>query len=65
MRDCELDNQRQRLRVDRVDGHLVLRQDVSREEEQGGELKTVFVDGDLKRFQTLGQIRDVLAGERA
>jgi nicotinamide phosphoribosyltransferase len=53
------------LRVDRVDGRLVLRQEVSREEEHGGELKTVFLNGELTRFQKLSDIRAVLAGERA
>jgi nicotinamide phosphoribosyltransferase len=53
------------LRVDRVEGKLVLRENVSREEELGGELKTVFLDGELTRFQTLAQVRGVLAAERS
>lgn len=52
------------LRVDRVDGQLVLRQNVTREEEAGGELVSVFHEGELLRFQTLAQIREVLRGER-
>lgn len=45
------------LRVDRVDGQLVLRQNVTREEEKGGELRTVFHEGVLSEFQTLADIR--------
>lgn len=52
------------LRVDRVDGKLVLRQDVTREEEAGGELELVFDEGTLVRFQTLEDIRAIAKGER-
>jgi nicotinamide phosphoribosyltransferase len=53
------------LRVDRVNGKLVLKQEVSREEEQGGELETVFEDGLVKRTQSLREIREIAALERA
>lgn len=53
------------LRVDRVDGKLVLRQNVSREEEAGGVLESVFHEGQLLRTQTLAGIREILRGERA
>lgn len=52
------------LRVDRVDGKLVLRENVTREEEVGGELVSVFHEGELLRSQTLAQIRERLRGER-
>jgi nicotinamide phosphoribosyltransferase len=48
------------LRVDRVNGRLVLRDQVSREQEHGGELETVFEEGRLVRFETLAQIRATL-----
>jgi nicotinamide phosphoribosyltransferase len=51
------------LRVDRVNGRLVLRSHVTREEEAGGELETVFDDGKLVRVQTLAQIRATLKQE--
>ena len=44
------------LRVDRVDGRLVVREDVTWAEEQGGELQTVFLDGGVS-VQTLAEIR--------
>jgi nicotinamide phosphoribosyltransferase len=53
------------LRVDRVNGTLVLKQEVSRDEEQGGELETVFEDGRVTRMQTLQEIRAIAAAERA
>jgi nicotinamide phosphoribosyltransferase len=52
------------LRVDRVDGKLVLRQEVTREQEQGGELELVFEDGVTKRTQSLREIREIAARER-
>lgn len=52
------------LRLDRVDGALKLRDNVSRKEEEGGELETVFSDGKLVRFETLAQIRETLRSER-
>jgi len=45
------------LRVDRVDGKLVLREDVTREQEQGGELRRVFEDGEAYGTATLSEIR--------
>jgi len=45
------------LRVDLVDGEYILKDQVSIEEEQGGELKTVFLDGELKVDPTLAEIR--------
>ncbi len=51
------------LRVDRIDGRLVLRSRVSKEQEAGGELETVFDDGKLVRTQTLAEIRAILKKE--
>jgi nicotinamide phosphoribosyltransferase len=45
------------IRVDLVDGEYVYRDCVSPEEEAGGELKTVFLDGALVREHTLAEIR--------
>jgi nicotinamide phosphoribosyltransferase len=53
------------LRVDRVDGVLKLRDNVSRADEQGGELETVFDDGKLTRFETLAEIRETLRQQRS
>ena len=53
------------LRVERVEGRLRLRENVTWEEEKGGELETVFDEGKLVRFQTFAQIRAVARGERA
>jgi nicotinamide phosphoribosyltransferase len=53
------------LRVDRADGRLVLRENVSRSEEAGGELRTVFHDGQLAGRQSLAEIRARLAAARA
>lgn len=53
------------LRVDRVDGELVLRENVSPEEEMGGELGTVFYNGQIMRTETLSGIRTRLAAQRA
>jgi nicotinamide phosphoribosyltransferase len=53
------------LRVDCVDGKLKLTDNVTREQEQGGELETVFEDGQLVRFQTLADIRAVLKLSRS
>lgn len=49
------------LRVDLVDGEYVLRDEVSAEEETGGELKTVFEDGKLLVDHTLADLRKRLA----
>lgn len=51
------------LRVDRVDGKLVLRQGVTREEEAGGVLEPVFQGGYLLRRQTLADIRAIVEAE--
>ena len=48
------------LRVDKVDGEYALTDRVTMDQEQGGELKTVFLDGTLYREQTLSEIRGVL-----
>jgi nicotinamide phosphoribosyltransferase len=53
------------LRVDRVDERLVLRAEVTRAQEEGGELETVFDDGKLVRVETLAQIRATLKRENA
>jgi len=49
------------LRVDLVDGEYVLTDQVTKEQEQGGELKTVFRDGKLIKDWTLQEVRDNLA----
>jgi nicotinamide phosphoribosyltransferase len=48
------------LRVDQVDGKFKLTDNVSREQEAGGELELVFEDGQLLRFESLAQIRATL-----
>lgn len=50
------------LRVDLVDGEYVLKDQVSREEEQGGELRVVFEDGELYNYEGLDVIRKRLIG---
>ncbi len=45
------------LRVDRVDGKLVLRENVTRDEEQGGELRVVFENGNTYNTESFDQIR--------
>lgn len=45
------------IRVDLVDGHYTYADCVTPEEEQKGELKTVFLDGKLVLDQTLAEIR--------
>jgi nicotinamide phosphoribosyltransferase len=46
------------LRVDKTaDGTLSCAQNVTREEAEGGELKTVFLNGKITRFTTLAEIR--------
>lgn len=52
------------LRVDRVDGKLKLRDNVSRADENGGELELVFDEGKLLRTETLAEIRSTLRRER-
>lgn len=51
------------LRIDRVDGELVLTDNVSVEEEKGGLLKTVFENGKLVRETTLSEIRQLVASQ--
>lgn len=51
------------LRVDQMNGELVLRDQVTKEEEEGGELKTVFLDGQLTDPCTLSQVRERLAAQ--
>jgi len=46
------------LRVDKVDGTYVLTDQVSKDEEQKGELETVFKDGVLVKEYTLNEIRE-------
>lgn len=55
------------LRVDKIDGKYTLTDQVTAEEEQDGELKTVFLDGgpatgyvEQPGFQTLAEIRKVV-----
>ena len=50
-----------RLRVDLIDGEYVLKDQCTLEEESGGELKTVFLNGKLVINQTLSEIRQRLA----
>jgi nicotinamide phosphoribosyltransferase len=45
------------LRVDRVDGLYKLTDQVTKEEEQGGELRVVFEDGNLYNEQNLDDVR--------
>lgn len=49
------------LRVDSDNGVPVFRQRVSFEEEAGGYLEPVFKNSEMLRFQTLGDIRGILA----
>lgn len=49
------------LRVDKVDGEYVLRDQVTWEEEAGGELETIFKDGKMVKETTLQEVRDRLA----
>jgi nicotinamide phosphoribosyltransferase len=48
------------LRVDKIDGEYTLTDQVTLKQEQGGELKTVFLNGKVNNFQTLSEIRKVL-----
>lgn len=50
------------LRVDKVDGQLVLRQCVTKEEEAGGELITIFENGKVMNLSSLQEIRNRLKG---
>lgn len=49
------------LKVESVDGRLVLKDQVSREEEEEGLLETVFCDGQLVRKEVLSEIRKRMA----
>ena len=46
------------LRVDRIDGKLVLKESCNWEEEAGGELQPIFYDGDVQNIQRLKDIRE-------
>ena len=48
------------LRVDKINGEYVLKDQCSLEEEDGGELQTVFLDGKLMKDYTLQEVRDNL-----
>lgn len=48
------------LRVDKIDGEYVLKDQCTPEEEQGGELKTVFENGKLLIDHTFSEIKDRL-----
>lgn len=48
------------LRIDMVDRQYLLRENVSREDEQGGALRIVFQDGQLYNQETLSDIRNRL-----
>jgi nicotinamide phosphoribosyltransferase len=49
------------LRVDMKDGEYVLKDQCTKEEEEGGELKTVFENGQLLVEQSLTEIRERVA----
>jgi nicotinamide phosphoribosyltransferase len=49
------------LRVDLVDGEYVLRDQCTPEEERGGCLKTVFLNGTIVTRHTLAEIRERVA----
>jgi nicotinamide phosphoribosyltransferase len=49
------------IRVDLVDGEYAYKDCVTPEEEAGGELKVVFLDGKLVREHTLAEVRARLA----
>jgi nicotinamide phosphoribosyltransferase len=48
------------LRVDEFEGVMTLSDRVTWEQERGGALETVFCNGNLVRFQTLAEIRDIV-----
>ena len=48
------------LRVDLINGEYVLKDQCTKEEEQGGELETVFKDGVLIKETSLSEIRNLL-----
>lgn len=51
------------LKVERIDGELVLFDDVSEQQEQTGLLEVVFEDGELIRTTTLAEIRALIASQ--
>lgn len=51
------------LRVDKVDGEFVLRENVSEADEQGGELQIIFENGVLHNTVSLSQIRQRIDAE--
>ncbi len=51
------------LRVDYEGGKLVARENVDWDEEAGGVLQTIFLDGDARNIQTLAQIRERVQAE--
>ena len=51
------------LRVDKVDGEFVLRENVTAEEEQGGELVDIFHNGITPTLTTLAEIRQRIDAE--
>jgi nicotinamide phosphoribosyltransferase len=55
--DAGKNSHRGLIRVDEVDGKLVAKYPVSREQEEGGVLEVVFEDGNLVRDMTLADIR--------
>ncbi|MFT5908800.1 MAG: nicotinamide phosphoribosyltransferase [Paraglaciecola sp.] len=53
------------LRIDRVEGELVMRDEVTDEEEKGGLLEVVYRDGKLLKETSLGEVRARLKTEIA
>ena len=51
------------IRIDEVDGQLVMTDNCTEEQEKGGLLRTVFEDGKLVRTTTLSEIRDRIASQ--
>lgn len=51
------------MRIDMVDGELVMTDNCTEEQEQGGLLRTVFEDGQLVRTTTLSDIREKIASQ--
>lgn len=49
------------LRIDKVDGEYVMKDQCTWEEEAGGELRTIFKDGELLVDESWGDIRDRIA----
>lgn len=51
------------IRIDEVEGQLVMTDNCTEEQEKGGLLRTVFEDGKLVRTTTLSEIRDRIASQ--